>query len=222
MRATCKSGSSWCLHVSDLGKHTSPQDAGAAHTRALNAVSGITNATYHMLGSFTPVLIKLTLVSSRLLAYNRFLGLVYLASLIIPIIMTIIFNKRLRVLRDAEYSIMGEGSGVGIKTIAERENQEARNKLVEVLGVRKNVLQSLLYRSQSFLYLREAALVGSQFLVVFVALAIRNEVGITPGDFAKIIGYTAQVAGAFITAASCLDNVVSYSRAYHVYAIGCR
>jgi hypothetical protein len=34
----------------------------------------------------------------------------------------------------------------------------------------------------------------------------------------SIIGYTAQVAAAFIGAASCLDSIVSCSRAYHIFA----
>jgi hypothetical protein len=42
--------------------------------------------------------------------------------------------------------------------------------------------------------------------------------GLTPGDFTRIIGYTTQVAAAFITTASTLDAIVSYSRAYHIYA----
>jgi hypothetical protein len=39
----------------------------------------------------------------------------------------------------------------------------------------------------------------------------------TADDFARIFGYTAQVAAAFISAAACLDAIISYSRAYGVY-----
>jgi hypothetical protein len=86
------------------------------------------------------------------------------------------------------------------------------------MRVRTNVFISLLARSQSFLCVREATLVGSQFLVVFMALAIRERLQTTPGDGTKIVGYTTQVAGAFISAAACLDAIVSYARAYHIYA----
>jgi hypothetical protein len=48
-------------------------------------------------------------------------------------------------------------------------------------------------------------------------LRMRVRVGLTPGDFTQIVGYTAQVAAAFIGAASVLDAIVSSSRAYHVY-----
>ena len=61
-----------------------------------------------------------------------------------------------------------------------------------------------------------------KFIVVFIAMAIREQIGITPGDFSKIIGYTTQVAAAFITAAAQMDNIISYSRAYHVYAMANR
>jgi hypothetical protein len=33
-----------------------------------------------------------------------------------------------------------------------------------------------------------------------------------------MVGYTTQVAVAFIDTAACLDAIVSFSRAYHVYA----
>jgi len=60
--------------------------------------------------------------------------------------------------------------------------------------------------------------VGSQFLVVFLALGMREKIALTPGDFTKIVGYTAQVAAAFIGAASVVDSIISHVRAYHVYA----
>ncbi|MGQ9554308.1 MAG: hypothetical protein ACUVWR_09365 [Anaerolineae bacterium] len=53
---------------------------------------------------------------------------------------------------------------------------------------------------------------------MFLALAMRAQLNMTPGDFTRIIGYTAQVAAAFISAASCLDSIVSCSRAYHIFA----
>ena len=132
--------------------------------------------------------------------------------------MTFLFNKKLQVLRDSQYAVIGESSGLGIKTIAEKDNQEVRKKFTDVMRVRTDVFISLLARSQSFLYVREAALVGSQFMVVFMALSMREQLQMTPGDFTKIVGYTAQVAAAFISAAACLDAIVSYTRAYHIYA----
>jgi len=206
------------LQASDAGRWTDSESAGALYTKAVNAVSGITNAVYHILASFTPVIIKIVIVSGNLLRYNRTLGLSYLGSLLIPLAMTFLFNKKLQVLRDSQYAVIGESSGLGIKTIAEKENQEVRSKFVNVMRVRTDVFISLLARSQSFLYVREAALVGSQFLVVFVALAMRTQLQMTPGDFTKIVGYTTQVAAAFINAAACLDAIVSYTRAYHIYA----
>ncbi len=206
------------LQVSDRGQDTDPESAGAAYTRAVNAVSGITNATYHILGSFTPVIIKSTIVAGRLLGYGQVLGITYLSSLLIPAAMTVLFNKKLRVLRDSQYSVVGAMSGAGIRAISEHGNPEAREHFKEIMRERKNILLALLVRGQLFIYARQAVLVLSQFAVVFLALAMREEMGLTPGDFAKIIGYTTQVAGAFISAASCLDAIISYSRAYHVYA----
>jgi hypothetical protein len=206
------------LHVSDMGQWTDSEAAGAAYTKTVNAVSGITNAVFHILASFTPVIIKITIVSGNLLRYNRLLGLSYLGSLAIPGAMTLLFNKKLQVLRDSQYAVIGESSGLGIKVIAEKDNREVRDKFLGVMRVRTNVFFSLLARSQAFLYVREAALVGSQFLVVFLALSMRTRLNMTAGDFTKIVGYTAQVAAAFISAAACLDAIVSYSRAYHIYA----
>jgi hypothetical protein len=206
------------LHVSDMGQWTDSEAAGAAYTKTVNAVSGITNAVFHILASFTPVIIKITIVSGNLLRYNRLLGTSYLASLAIPVAMTLLFNKKLQVLRDSQYAMIGESSGLGIKVIAEKDNREVREKFLGVMRVRTNVFISLLNRGQAFLYVREAALVGSQFLVVFLALSMRARLNMTAGDFTKIVGYTAQVAAAFINAAACLDAIVSYSRAYHIYA----
>ena len=207
------------LRVADKGDSAGSEAAGAAYTRTVNAVSGITNAAYHILGSFTPVIIKIIIVSGRLLAYNQLLGTVYLASLVIPTLLTFLFNKSLQVLRDSHYSVISDVSGAGIRTISERENLTTRARFLDGMRTRKGVLVSLLSRSQSFLYVREAALVGSQFLVVFLALSMRFRVNITPGDFTRIVGYTAQVAAAFISAASSLDAVISYSRAYHIFAM---
>jgi len=206
------------LQASDAAKWRDSESVGALYTKAVNAVSGITNAVYHILASFTPVIIKITIVSGNLLRYNRLLGFSYLGSLILPATMTFLFNKHLRVLLDSQYAVIGESSGLGIKAIAEKDNQEARKKFEHVTRVRTNVSISLVTRSQSFLYLREASLVGSQFLVLFLALSMRQRLNMTAGDFARIIGYTAQVAAAFINAVACLDAIVSYSRAYHTYA----
>jgi hypothetical protein len=208
------------VREADRGHQPSIEDAGSAYTRLANAVSGITNATYHVLGSFTPVVIKIVIVAGNLLAYNRSIGLVYLASLSIPVAMTVVFNRRLRTLLDSQYAVVSEVSGTAIKTISDPGNKPVRDRFLNIMDSRKRILQSLVYRGQSYLYLREAVLVGSQFVVVFMALAIRVQAGITAGDFTKIVGYTTQVAAAFITTASVLDAIVSYSRAYHVYALG--
>jgi hypothetical protein len=203
--------------TADRAGHTDAEAAGAAYARTANAVSGMTNAAYHVLGSFTPVIIKIIIVSGSLLGYNRFLGTVYLLSLIIPAIMTIMFNRWLRVLLDTQYSIVSDVQGAGIRVIHEGGNLSLRERYREIMRTRKRVLQTLVYKNQIFTYLREAALVGSQFAVVFIALGIREQIGMTAGDFARIIGYTAQVAAAFISAAACLDAIISYSRAYGVY-----
>lgn len=206
--------------TADRAGHTDAEAAGAAYARTANAVSGVTNAAYHVLGSFIPVIIKIIIVSGSLLGYNRFLGTVYLLSLLIPAIMTVVFNRWLRVHLDTQYSIVSDVQGAGIRMIHERENGALRDHYREILHTRKIVLQTLVYKSQIFTYLREFALVGSQFAVVFIALGIREQIGMTAGDFARIIGYTAQVAAAFISAAACLDAIISYSRAYGVYTKG--
>ncbi|MCC7352452.1 MAG: ABC transporter ATP-binding protein [Anaerolineae bacterium] len=205
------------LKASAKGDSSSPEAAGAAYTRAANAVSGITNAAYHILGSFTPVVIKIIIVSGSLLGYNRTLGLAYLGSLLVPTVMTIVFNKRLRVVLDSQYSVISETSGAAIKTISEKDNLAVKSRFQEIMRSRKEILINLVFKNQYYTYAREAALVGSQFLVVFMALAMREQISMTVGDFAKIIGYMAQVAAAFIGAASTLDAIISYSRAYHIY-----
>ena len=206
------------LKVAAKGESADVEAAGAAHTRAVNAVSGITNATQHVLGSFTPVIIKIVVVSGSLLAYNRLIGLAYLGSLGIPALMTILFNSKLRVLRDAHYSVVSEVSGAGVRTISEKGSATTRQRFTQGMRERKNILIALVRKGQVFLCIREVVLVGSQFMVVFLALSMRNKIDLTPGDFIKIVGYTAQVGGAFIGAASVVDAIVSYMRAYHVYA----
>ncbi|MFH1084794.1 MAG: hypothetical protein V1772_03425 [Chloroflexota bacterium] len=205
------------LELADRGDCAEAEAASAAHTRVINAVSGITNASYHVLGSFTPLIIKLTLVTGRLLAYNRTIGLVYLASLILPGLLTILFNKWLRVLRDAQYEIMSTNSGVGVRAIMDGQKHDVRHKFIEVTKDRTRILFSLTANHQVALYVREAALVGCQFIVVFLALQMREQIGLTPGDFTKIVGYTAQVGGAVINTAAVLDAIISHSRAYHVF-----
>ncbi len=192
--------------------------AGATNTRVANAVSGITNATYYVLGNFTPIIIKITVVFGNLMAYNRILGITYLASLIIPTVMTIAFNNWLRVLRDAQYSVMSRADGTATKFFASQDKESVSSKVREVMAERKNILIALVSKHQISLFVRQAALIGSQFLVVFIALASRQQLGLTAGDFTKIVGYTTQVAAAFIETAACLDAIVSHSRAYHVYA----
>lgn len=198
------------------------ESASASHTRAINAVSGITNAAYHILGSFAPVIIKITVVSGNLLAYNRTLGMAYLASLIVPAFLTVVFNDKLRVLRDAQYSVISRVSGAGVRTIAEGKSPETRSRFLQILRERSDVQIALVNKDQIFLYLREFTLVLSQFMIIFMALGMRERIGLTPGDFTRIVGYMAQVAVAFINTAAVLDAIISYSRAYHVYDQGHR
>lgn len=195
------------------------ESAGATNARVANAVSGITNATYHVLGSFTPVVVKIIVVSGSLMAFNRLLGMTYLASLIVPIVMTIGFNNWLRVLRDAQYSVISQVEGLIIRAITAKGNVEAQEKFKRAMRERANVLITLVNKHQFSLYVRHVVLIGSQFVVVFLALHMREQLGMTPGDFTRIIGYTTQVALSFLEAAACLDAIVSYSRAYHVYAM---
>jgi ABC-type multidrug transport system fused ATPase/permease subunit len=205
------------LQVADEEESKDPEAAGAAHTSLTQAVSALTNAAYHILGSFTPVIIKIIVVAVRLVNYNSILGLAYVSSLIVPLALTLLFNNKLRVLRDNQYSVISRTSGTGIKTILEKENSEVRQRFLATMRERTNILFSLIARNQSFLYIREAALIGSQFLVVFIALGLKDRLGMTPGDFTQVVGYTGQVAVAFLNAVSFVDNIFSHSRAYHVY-----
>ena len=205
------------LQVADEEESKDPEAAGAAHTSLTQAVSALTNAAYHILGSFTPVIIKIIVVAVRLVNYNSILGLAYVSSLIVPLALTLLFNNKLRVLRDNQYSAISRTSGTGIKTILEKENSEVRQRFLATMRERTNILFSLIARNQSFLYIREAALIGSQFLVVFIALGLKDRLGMTPGDFTQVVGYTGQVAVAFLNAVSFVDNIFSHSRAYHVY-----
>ena len=207
------------------------EETGAANTRITQAVSGITNAAYHVLGSFSPVIIKIAIVAVALVAYNRMLGLIYVASLAIPLALTLVFNRMLRALQRNGYTLLSRAEGVTLRALTERgtpalmltaegaarRRVEGEHGFVATLRARRDLQFELTWKSQWFLYVREACLVGSQFLVVFIALALRDRIGPTPGDFTRIIGYTAQVAAAFISAASCLDAIVSYARAYRVY-----
>jgi len=208
------------------------EETGAANTRIPQAVSGIANATYHVLGSFTPVVVKIVVVAVALIAYNRILGLIYLASLIVPTALTLWFNHLLRALQQGGYSLFSRTEGIVIRALIERGNpvplsprlragadpEPGEPAFVATLRTRRDLLFEMVWKGQWYLYIREACLVGSQFLVVFVALAMRQQLGLTPGDFTRIIGYTAQVAAAFVSAVSCLDAIVSYARAYRVYA----
>lgn len=206
------------LKEADKSSDSSAEAAGSARMRAINAASGIIEGTHHVLVSFTPVITKIIVVSGSLLAYNRLIGTAYVASLSIPILMTILFNSKLRVLRDKQYSVLSEASGAEVEAIASRNNLKARNKFKSITRERKEIRLSLAYRGELFLYLRQATLVGSQFLVVFLALGIKDKIGLTPGDFTMIVGYTGQVAIALISAVSVVDRMLSYSRAYHVFA----
>ncbi len=206
------------LKLAREASHEDVEAAGAANSRVANAVSGITNATYYVLGNFTPIIIKIAVVAASLLAYNRSIGLVYLGSLLVPILMTVFFNDWLRVLRDAQYAVMSKAEGAGTKVITVKDKEAEGHKFTEIMRERRNILFALVARHQTSLFVRQAALVGSQFVVVFLALYLRERINLTPGDFTKIVGYTTQVAAAFIETAACLDAIVSYSRAYHIYA----
>ncbi|MHB1354626.1 MAG: ABC transporter ATP-binding protein [Anaerolineae bacterium] len=204
------------LELTKQDTETDVQSAGEVNSLIANAVSGITNATYHVLGSFTPVIIKIVVVSISLLAYNRLLGWAYLASLIIPGLMTWLFNDKMRVLRDAQYSVISKAEGVMMHAITHKQESNSIKNMVEMFRERKVTIFALLCQSQTFLLLRQIVLIGSQFLVVFLALGMRQRLNLTAGDFTRIFGYTAQVAAAFLDAAACLDAVISYSRTYHV------
>jgi len=206
------------LAEADRGDCIDAEDASAAHTSILNATSGITNAVYHILGSFVPVITKIVVVAGKLLGYSQSLGLIYLASLLLPAALTLLFNNKLRLLQNTQYSVISRATGAGVKTISDRANAPVRERFLRIMSERRDVYIALVTRSQIFIYIREAVLVGSQFLVVFVALGMRQQLGLTPGDFTKMIGYTAQVAAAFITTATVYDAIVSYSRAYAVFA----
>jgi hypothetical protein len=196
---------------------TDIHSAAMANSRVVNAVSSLTNATFYVVGSFTPVVIKIVIVSGSLLAYNSLIGWSFLSSLLVPVALTILANDKQRKLRDRQYEIISEGEGAGTHLVANQDRLADKARFTDLMRDRKDVLFRLLTKSQIYLYTREAALVGSQFLVVLVALVMRNRLGITPGDFTRIVGYTTQVAVAFINAAVNFDSVVSYSRAYHVY-----
>jgi hypothetical protein len=146
----------------------------------------------------------------------------YLASLIVPAFLTVVFNDKLRVLRDAQYSVISRVSGAGVRTIAEGKSPETRSRFLQILRERSDVQIALVNKDQIFLYLREFTLVLSQFMIIFMALGMRERIGLTPGDFTRIVGYMAQVAVAFINTAAVLDAIISYSRAYHVYDQGHR
>ena len=210
------------LQEADQGAETDPEAASATHMRVVNAVSGITNATFHLLGSFTPIIIKLVVVAGRLLAYNRLIGLGYLVSLSVPALLTVVFNRNLRVLRDAQYSVISESTGAGVRAIVDGQNPDRRQRFIDVVRERSRILISLVTRHQSFLLIREVALVGSQFAVVVLALSMRDRINLTPGDFTRIVGYTTQVGVAFINTAAVLDAIMSHTRAYHVFEQGRR
>jgi len=193
------------------------EKAGSAVVTITNAVSAMCHLAFYSVRSVAPIFVKVIAVCSALLAYSRVLGLTYLASLAIPIAMTISYNKRMRALRDTQYSLAGESNGAGVKTMIEGKNEETRNRFLQIMVKRRNVLFALLAKSQIATFLRTTVLTGSQFVVVFIALAMRQQLGLTPGDFTTIVGYTSQVATATLGAASVIDTIIDLSRAYTVY-----
>jgi hypothetical protein len=193
------------------------ESAGKINSRIANAVSSITNAAYHVLGSFTPVVIKVVVVSASLLAYNTVLGWSFVASLSLPAAITVGYNLWQRKLRDHQYAVVTRAEGIGTRLISTPAHDGARARFTRLMRERRDVLYTVVARSQLSLYAREVALLASQFLVVALAISMREELHMTAGDFTRIIGYTAQVSAAFINAVACLDAVISYSRAWHVY-----
>ncbi len=193
------------------------EKAGNAIIRIVNAVSAMAHMAFYSVRSIAPIFVKVIAVSSALLAYSRTLGLVYLASLSIPLAMTIRYNRRMRALRDRQYEVVSEVTGSAVKALAEHKNPEPRARFLEVMIERRRVLFALLAKSQIANFGRQTVLVGSQFIVVFLALAMRHDLGLTPGDFTTIFGYTGQVAAAVLGAASVYDTIVGLTRAYTVY-----
>jgi hypothetical protein len=191
--------------------------AGKANSRVANSVSSITNAVFHVVGSFTPVIIKVLVVSGSLLAYNSLIGWAFIASLSIPTFLTWAANKWLRRHRDSSYFLAAASEGVVTRVISAPNAEPQVRRFIRMMREKRDVNFYLLQRSQITLFLREVALVGSQFLVVLLALAMRERLHITAGDFTRIVGYTGQVSVAFINTAACIDAVISYSRAWHVY-----
>jgi ABC-type multidrug transport system fused ATPase/permease subunit len=193
------------------------EQAGSAITRIMNAVSATCNLAFYSVRSIAPIFVKVIVVSSALLAYSQVLGLTYLAGLSIPIVLTILYNKHMRALRDRQYGLAGQSTGAGVKAILEGQNDQARSKFLQIMVERRNVLFTLVAKSQLATLARTVALIGSQFAVVFVALAMRQRLGLTPGDFTTIVGYTGQVAAATLGVASVVDAIVDLTRAYSVY-----
>jgi len=201
-------------------QQVSAKGASEAHTRVVQAASAVSNTTHHVLGSFAPVLIKILVVSGSILSYNKILGMVYLATLAVPLTATLIFNNKLRVLRDKELNVISQGSGAGVNTIANGAGNGSLRELKQVLRERRNVRFLLTAKSQLFLYARETMLVASQALIILLMLKMRDSIGLTPGDFTKITMYMFQVAMAFINAVSFMDSVISCSRAYRMFENG--
>ena len=208
----------WTARVGKSGQCAGDAEkAGTAIIRIVNGVSAMAHLAFYTVRSVAPIFVKVIAVSSALLAYSRTLGLVYMGSLVIPVVMTIRYNKRVRALRDRQYGLASEVTGTAVKALAEHENPEPRARFLDVMVDRRRVLFGLLARSQLANFFRTAVLTGSQFAVVFLALAMRHDLGLTPGDFTTIVGYTGQVAAAVLGAASVYDTIVDLTRAYTVY-----
>lgn len=208
----------WTARVGQSGQCANDAEkAGTAIIRIVNAVSAMAHLAFYSVRSIAPIFVKVIAVSSALLTYSRTLGLVYVASLAIPVWMTIRYNRRVRALRDRQYGVASEVTGTAVKALAEHENPEPRSRFLEVMVERRRILFTLLARSQVANLARTVVLTGSQFAVVFLALAMRHDLGLTPGDFTTIVGYTGQVAAAVLGAASVYDTIVDLTRAYTVY-----
>lgn len=191
--------------------------AGRVNTLILNAISGLVQAADYLLGSFIPVLIKIGVVSADFMRYSWLLALAYLLSLLIPGAITIYINRKLLKLRDLQYKTDSLAGGEGVQTLlgsnSEGHNQALRDSTQE----RKRVQISLTVSSQVLNLLRTLSLAGSQLIVIFLAVYRRQELGLTAGDFTRLINYMVQVAGSFLGVASMIDALATFSRAHATY-----
>ena len=68
----------------------------------------------------------------------------------------------MRRLRDSQYVIGGEVSGIAMKAMSDKDDQSVKDDYEGRMRERRGLLQRLVATSQHFIYSRGAALVGSQ------------------------------------------------------------